>query len=154
MPSAQYTAGPQAALAQPDTFPEDLDHYHLLDAARAARRPHGELRGRTMFEAKTRTTPRALVERIVNGAGTASHDLRVRVFNNEKVPEALRGLIDKVATRPALITDADFARAAAAGFDDDELFELVICAAVGQANRQHEAAVAALADAAAGQGND
>jgi hypothetical protein len=105
-----------------------------------------------MVEAKGRATPRALVERILNGAGKASHDLRARAFENEHAPEPPRGLIDKVATRSAQITDSDFADAAMAGFGDDELFELVICAAVGEANRQYEAGLAALAEATAAQG--
>lgn len=104
-----------------------------------------------MAEADKRVTPGELVERVLKGPGMALQDLRARAFNNADVPEAVRGLIDKVANRPAQITDADFADAAAAGFDDNQLFELVICAAVGQANRQYEAAQAALAEATAGR---
>ena len=37
-----------------------------------------------------------------------------------------------------------------AGFTEDQLFELVICAAVGQSTRQYEAGLAALAEATAG----
>ena len=58
-------------------------------------------------------------------------------------------LLDKVATRPAQVTDADFATAMDAGFTDDQLFELVICAAVGQSTRQYEAGLAALGEATA-----
>jgi alkylhydroperoxidase family enzyme len=58
-------------------------------------------------------------------------------------------LLDKVATRPAQVTDADFATAMDAGFTDDQLFELVICAAVGQSTRQYEAGLAALAQTTA-----
>src|ERR1700728_1815380 len=105
-----------------------------------------------MVEAKGRATPRALVERILNGAGTASPDLRARAFKNEDLPEPPRGLIDKVATHSAEIADADFADATAAGLGNDELFELVICAAVGEANREYEAGVAALAEATRAQG--
>ena len=39
-----------------------------------------------------------------------------------------------------------------AGFTDDQLFELVICAAVGQSTRQYEAALTALAGATANTG--
>jgi alkylhydroperoxidase/carboxymuconolactone decarboxylase family protein YurZ len=35
----------------------------------------------------------------------------------------------------------------ASGLTEDEVFELVVCAAVGQATRQYEAALAALQDA-------
>ena len=58
-------------------------------------------------------------------------------------------MVDKVATKPAQVTDADFAAAMEAGFTDDQLFELVVCAAVGQATRQYEAGLAALAEATA-----
>jgi len=63
----------------------------------------------------------------------------------------LAGLIGKVATRPARVTDADFAAARAAGVGEDELFELVICAAVGQSARLYDAGLAALAGAVAGE---
>jgi hypothetical protein len=105
-----------------------------------------------MVEEKGRATPRALVERILNGAGKASHELRARAFKNEDASEPPRGLIDKVATCSAQITDSDLADAVRSGFGDDELFELVICAAVGEANRQYEAGLAALAEATAAPG--
>ena len=56
-------------------------------------------------------------------------------------------LIDKVAKRPTQVTEADFAAAKASGVSEDELFELVICAAVGQSARLYEAGLAALAEA-------
>ena len=62
----------------------------------------------------------------------------------------LDGLIGKVATRPAQVTEADFAAAQAAGLSEDQLFELVICAAVGQSARLYDAGLAALAAAADG----
>jgi hypothetical protein len=94
-----------------------------------------------------RSIHRLLVNRILQGPGEAPEDQRARAFDNAELPEPLRVLLDKVATRPAEVTDADFATATAAGFTDDQLFELVICAAVGQSTRQYEAGLAALADA-------
>lgn len=61
-------------------------------------------------------------------------------------------LVDKVAVKSAQVTDADFAAASEAGFTDDQLFELVICAAVGESTRQYEAGLAAVADATADTG--
>ncbi|MEU6563925.1 hypothetical protein [Nocardia nova] len=90
---------------------------------------------------------RELVERIRTGRGNASAELRDRAFRNGDVPPPLHGLIDKVVTRPAEITDADFATAGSAGFDDDQLFELVIAAAVGRSTRMYRAGLAALAEA-------
>jgi hypothetical protein len=90
-----------------------------------------------------------LVNRIVHGPGRAPADQRAHAFDNAQVAEPLRVLLDKVATRSGQVTDADFAAAIEAGFTDDQLFELVICAAVGQSTRQYEAGLAALAAAIA-----
>lgn len=96
-----------------------------------------------------RSIHQRLVNRILHGPGRAPADLRARAYDNAELPEPLRPLLDKVATRSAQLTDADFATAAAAGFTDDQLFELVICAAVGESTRQYEAGLAALAEAIA-----
>ncbi len=69
-------------------------------------------------------------------------------LTQERGAEHVRG---KVATRPTQVTDADFEAARAAGFSEDEVFELVICAAVGQSARLYNAGLAALADAVAGE---
>jgi alkylhydroperoxidase family enzyme len=90
---------------------------------------------------------RDLVDRVLSGDGTASPELRSQAFDNEGVTSPLDALIGKVATAPASVTEADFAAAEAAGFSQDQLFELVVCAAVGQSSRQYEAGLAALAEA-------
>ena len=98
-------------------------------------------------EDKKRAAHRALVDRVLNTAGRASPEQRARAFSNAGVPPPLHALIGKVATRPAQVTDADFAAAKAAGFSEDQIFELVISAAVGQSARLYEAGLAALAGA-------
>jgi hypothetical protein len=100
-------------------------------------------------EDKKRSIQRLLVERILQGPGEAPAELRARAFDNARLPEPLHPLLDKVATKSAQVTDADFATASEAGFTDDQLFELVICAAVGESTRQYEAGLAALAEASA-----
>jgi hypothetical protein len=105
-----------------------------------------------LTEDKKRAAYRALQDRILNGEGRSSPEQRARAFGNAELSQPLAGLLGKVATRPAQVTDADFAAARAAGFSDDELFELVICAAVGQAAKRYDAGLAALADAA-GEGD-
>ena len=100
-------------------------------------------------EDKKRAAHRALVDRILNGEGRASRDQRSRAFGNEGLAPPLDGLIGKVATTPTQVTDADFAAAKASGCSEDELFELVVCAAVGQSTRLYEAGLAALAEATA-----
>ena len=42
------------------------------------------------------------------------------------------------------VTDDDIAAARASGLSEDQVFEIVVCAAVGQATRQYDAAMAAL----------
>ncbi|HUN35678.1 MAG TPA: hypothetical protein VMU95_27075 [Trebonia sp.] len=101
-------------------------------------------------EDKKRAAFAALADRVRSGAGQAPAEQRARAFANADVPAPLRELIGKVATRSSPVTDADFAAARAAGFSDDQLFELVICAAVGQSARQYEAGLAALSEAAGG----
>jgi hypothetical protein len=100
-------------------------------------------------EDKKRAAFLALVDRIRNGEGTAPAELRARAFSNADIPPPLQTLIGKVATRPAQVTDADFDAAQASGFSEDQLFELVISAAVGQSARLYDSGLAALAQAAA-----
>jgi hypothetical protein len=100
-------------------------------------------------EDKKRAARKALEDRILNAEGATSPDERARAFNDAGLAEPLRTLLDKVATKPAQVTDADFAAAKASGCSEEQLFELVICAAVGQSARQYEAGLAALAEALA-----
>jgi alkylhydroperoxidase family enzyme len=105
-----------------------------------------------LTEDKKRAAFQGLQDRILNGEGRASAEQRARAFGNAGLSPPLDGLIGKVATRPTQVTDADFAAARAAGFTEDELFELVVCAAVGQSARLYDAGLAALADAVAAEG--
>jgi hypothetical protein len=106
-----------------------------------------------LTEDRKRAAWRGLQDRILNGEGRASAEQRARAFGNAGLSAPLDGLIGKVATRPTQVTDADFAAARAAGFTEDELFELVVCAAVGQSARLYDAGLAALADAVAAEGD-
>jgi hypothetical protein len=99
---------------------------------------------------KKRAAHRALVDRILNGTGQATTGQRAGAFGNDGLAPPLDVLIGKVATSPALVTEADFAAAKAAGYTEDQLFELVVCAAVGTSARRYQAGLAALAEAAGG----
>jgi hypothetical protein len=100
-------------------------------------------------EDKKRAAFRALVDRVLNGEARTSAEQRAGAFSNADIPPPLRALIGKVATSPGQVTDADFAAAKASGFSEDQLFELVISAAVGESARRYEAGLAALAEATA-----
>jgi alkylhydroperoxidase family enzyme len=71
-------------------------------------------------------------------------------FNNAGLTEPLSALIQKVAKHAYRVTDDDIAAARASGVSEDQIFELVVCAAIGQATRQYDVAVAAL-EAATGK---
>lgn len=91
---------------------------------------------------------KALIARILEGPGHASHDHRRAAFDNARLEEPLKTLIAKVANRARGVIDEDVAATRAAGFSEDQLFELIVCGAVGQAMRQHNSALAALKEAA------
>jgi alkylhydroperoxidase family enzyme len=89
----------------------------------------------------------ALVDRILHSGARTSPDLRRQAFDNDGLPETLAPVLARVAAAPATVTDADLAALRDAGYGEDQIFELVICAAVGEASRQYEAGMAALAAA-------
>lgn len=94
-----------------------------------------------------RATYLALVDSVLKGKGRTSAELRAAAFHDDVTAEPLRTLIHRVAVSPARITEADFGRAKAAGFSEDELFEVVVCAALGQAGRLYDAGLVVLAEA-------
>lgn len=87
---------------------------------------------------------KALVRRILEGDGKTSPSERQAAFNNSGLAEPLGALVDKVALHAHRVTDEDVISARAAGLSEDQVFEVVVCAAIGQANRQYDAALAAL----------
>jgi hypothetical protein len=87
---------------------------------------------------------KALVAQILDGNGRASHAQRRAAFDNAGIAESLVKLIDKVARHAYKVMDEDIAAARASGLSEDQIFELVVCAAIGQATRQYDSALAAL----------
>ena len=91
-----------------------------------------------------RRAQKALVTRILEGDGTASRAQRRSAFDNAGLAEPMQALIRKVARHACTVTDEDIAAVRASGLTEDQIFEMVVCAAVGQATRQYNAALAAL----------
>lgn len=89
----------------------------------------------------------AATQRILDGDGHTTREQRKAAFANEGTPEAARALLDKVTQRAAQIGDEDLAAVKAAGLTEDQIFELVVTAAMGVSTRQYEGALAALAQA-------
>jgi alkylhydroperoxidase family enzyme len=89
-----------------------------------------------------------MIARVLEGDGRASRATRRAAFDSAGLTEPMRTLTNKVATQPTKVTDEDITALTASGLSEDQIFELVVCAAVGQATRQYETALAALAEAA------
>ncbi|MFC4054522.1 hypothetical protein ACFOY4_32940 [Actinomadura syzygii] len=96
-------------------------------------------------------THQALVNRVLDGEGRASARQRARAFSNDGLSPPLDALIGKVVDRPAEVTEADLAAAKASGCTEDQIFELVVCAAVGHSARLYDAGLVALAEATAAE---
>jgi hypothetical protein len=86
----------------------------------------------------------AVIERVLRGPGSASPGARRAAFDNSGVDARASAFIDKVARNAWKVTDSDVAAVKATGLSEDEIFELTVCAALGQATRQLRAALAAL----------
>ena len=91
-----------------------------------------------------RDARKALIARILEGDGAAPKAQRRAAFDDAGLSEPLLALVDKVARRAHTITQDDILSARASGLSEDQIFEIVVCAAVGQATRQYDAALAAL----------
>jgi alkylhydroperoxidase family enzyme len=102
-------------------------------------------------EDRKRRAHKAVVTRVLEGDGRASRAERRAAFENAGFTEPLRSLIDKVAREPTRVTNKDVATVKSSGTSEDQIFELVVCAAIGQATRQYETALDALAQAMTGE---
>ena len=90
-----------------------------------------------------RRAQKALVRRILEGDGNASQSDRRAAFNNTGLAQPLGTLVDRVARHAYRVTE-DITAAKVSGLSEDQVFEILVCAAIGQATRQYDAALAAL----------
>ena len=79
-----------------------------------------------------------------NSKEEASRAQRRAAFDNAGLAKPLNTLIDKVTKHAYQVTDEDIAAARASGLSEDQIFEMVVCAALGQASRQYDKALGAL----------
>src|SRR5262245_56567885 len=91
-----------------------------------------------------RVARQVLIARILEGEGQAPRAKRRAAFDNAGLNEPLCTLVNKVAGHACKVTDEDIATAKASGLGEDQIFEIVVCAAIGQASRQYDTALAAL----------
>lgn len=106
-----------------------------------------------LAEDRKRMAHKAVVTRILEGDGRAPRAQRRAAFDNTELAGPLGTLIEKVAKQAYTVTDEDIAAVTASGLSEDQIFELVVCASVGQATRQYDTALTALAEAMA-EGNE
>jgi len=88
-----------------------------------------------------------LTKRILYGKGESTPEQRQAAFDNAGLAEPLSTLTNKVALEAHKVTDSDIKAVKRTGVSEDQLFELIVCAAVGQASRQYQSGLAALAEA-------
>lgn len=62
-----------------------------------------------------------------------------------EVPESLAPLVEKIVRHAYKVTDEDIAAARAAGHDEDELFDVIVAAALGAGLARRERGLAAIA---------
>jgi hypothetical protein len=87
---------------------------------------------------------KVLVKRILEGEGKASPSERRAAFHKCDLAEPLGSFVDKIVMHANAVTQEDINAAKASGFSEDQVFEIAVCAAVGQATRLYEAAISAL----------
>lgn len=85
----------------------------------------------------------ALEKRLLEGAASVPATLRRAAFEGRDPGPLWTRLLEKLSRNTHDVTDDDF-RAVKAGASEDDVFEMVICAAAGQATRDYELALAAL----------
>lgn len=89
----------------------------------------------------------AVARAILEGKGKTSAGARRAAFDGAAAadaPPAVQAYVTKIRDTAYQITDEDVAALRAAGLGDDEIFELSVAAAVGQATRQYASAERAL----------
>ncbi|HEX3346323.1 MAG TPA: hypothetical protein VHS09_17185 [Polyangiaceae bacterium] len=82
---------------------------------------------------------------LLRGPGATAAELRQACAGGE-APAELRALVEAIDRRPSEVTDADLAELRAK-YSEDELFEIIVAAAFGAADRRLQAGLRALEQA-------
>jgi hypothetical protein len=85
-----------------------------------------------------------VADAVLDGPGTLDPGVRRAAASGEDVPEVLRTYVDKVARHAYKVTDEDVAALRAAGYSEDQIFELTVSCAVGAGLRRREAGLRAI----------
>lgn len=87
-----------------------------------------------------------VLESVLNGPGESDTALRNAAAAGSGVPADLQTLIDKIHRHAYKVTDEDIARAQAK-YGDDQMFEIVVSAALGASRQRLMAGLKALGEA-------
>jgi hypothetical protein len=94
--------------------------------------PHGILRNKVL-------------ETVLSSPGKSDPSTRRQAFGAADVPAELRSLIEKIEANAYKVTDEDLTRLKGK-YTDDQLFEIIVAAALGAAERRLLAGLDALND--------
>jgi alkylhydroperoxidase family enzyme len=95
--------------------------------------PHAALRDRVL-------------ETVLHGRGESDPAIRAAAAEGSGVPDELQPLIDKIHRHAYKVTDEDISRLQAK-YSDDQLFEIVVSAALGASQQRLSAGLKALEEA-------
>lgn len=95
--------------------------------------PHAELRDR-------------VVRLVLQGDGDSNAAIRSAAADGRGVPTDLQSLVDKIHQHAYTVTDDDVARLQAK-YGDDQMFEIIVSAALGASRKRLMAGLAALEEA-------
>jgi alkylhydroperoxidase family enzyme len=87
-----------------------------------------------------------VLESVLQGAGESDPAIRKAAANGTGVPADLQALVDKIHRHAYKVTDDDIARAQAK-YGDDQMFEIVVSAALGASRNRLLAGLKALNEA-------
>jgi alkylhydroperoxidase family enzyme len=85
-----------------------------------------------------------LERRLLEGPGQLDPAIRQAVADSDQIPSALTGYVEKVRRHAYKVTDEDVERLLAAGYSEDQIFELTVAAAYGAARIRLSAGLGAM----------
>ena len=87
-----------------------------------------------------------VLDRVLNGEGESDPSIRRAAAEGRGVPADLQALVDKIHRHAYKVTDDDITRLRAK-YDDDQMFEIVVSAALGASRQRLLAGLEALDEA-------
>lgn len=82
----------------------------------------------------------ALLAAVLEGNGTTTPAQRQAAFSNSGLTEPLKTLVAKVVNNSRVVDNGDVYAAKQSGLSEDQIFEVVVCGAIGEATREYDAA--------------